>query len=382
MEVAVLDAAFPGWGASGRNGGFCCLGGAKASRALLRKRFGAEGQAAWCDTEKAAIETVREILTTHGIDADTHSAGETLLAHTPRAMEALRRGAADLRADYGVTPRLTERADLRGEGLGGPFHGAMTTPLGFALNPRKYHSGLANAARNAGASLYHGAGVTRIARHGDGYRLATPRGAVLARRVVLATNGYSSEDLPDWLRARYLPVQSSVIVTRPLSRAEQEAQGWTSSQMAYDTRTLLHYFRKLPDGRFLFGMRGGLRATPGAEAAIRRKIRADFHTMFPAWRKVEITHDWSGLVCLMSNLTPYVGPVPDMPGVFAGLGYHGNGVAMASHAGRILAGLVLDKTPDTACAALLRIPPRRFPLGRFRRALLAPAYAVAGLLDR
>ncbi|WP_347220921.1 NAD(P)/FAD-dependent oxidoreductase, partial [Mycolicibacterium poriferae] len=90
----------------------------------------------------------------------------------------------------------------------------------------------------------------------------------------------------------------------------------------------LHYFRKLPDGRFLFGMRGGRTATPRARAAIARKIRRDFHAMFPAWHGVEITHDWSGLVCLMANLPPFAGPVPGHPGLFAGLGYHGNGVAM------------------------------------------------------
>ena len=83
-----------------------------------------------------------------------------------------------------------------------------------------------------------------------------------------------------------------------------------------------------------------------------------------------------------ANLTPFVGPVPEMPGAFAGLAYHGNGVAMASHAGRILASLVQGRTPDTVYPAALRMPPGRFPLGGFRRALLAPAYAAASLLDR
>ncbi len=382
VDVVLLDAERPGWGASGRNGGFCCLGGAKAPRRLLQKRFGNSGLADWHATEKAAIDTVADLLAEHEIDADTHSDGETLIAHTHRAMNALRASVSEIRADFGVTPQIIEASALREEGLGGPFHGALTIPLGFALNPGKYLSGLVRAAKGAGAEIYSRSPVTQIDREGDTTRLTTPRGTVTADKVILATNGYSSEDVPPWLRARTLPVQSSVIVTRPLTLAEQEAQGWTSAQMAYDTRTLLHYFRKLPDGRFLFGMRGGLRATPGAEAAIRRKIRADFHRMFPAWQHVEITHDWSGLVCLMANLIPFVGPVPDMPGLYAGLGYHGNGVAMASHAGRILASLVQGRTPDTVYPAALRMPPGRFPLGGFRRALLAPAYAAASLLDR
>ncbi|SNR33970.1 NAD(P)/FAD-dependent oxidoreductase [Puniceibacterium sediminis] len=382
VRVTVIEAETPGWGASGRNGGFCCLGGAKAPRRLLQKRFGTDGLAEWCATEKAAIDTVATLLDAHGIDADTHSDGETIVAHTPSAMANLRASMDEIRTDFGVTPHLTEASDLPHEGLSGPFHGALTIPLGFALNPRKYHGGLAQAAQTAGATLHARTPVTRLTQQDGKTRLTTPGGTVTADRVILATNGYSSEDVPDWLRARYLPVQSSVIVTRPLTLPEQLAQGWTSAQMAYDTRTLLHYFRKLPDNRFLFGMRGGLRATPRAETAIRRKIRADFHAMFPAWKDVEITHDWSGLVCLMANLTPFAGPVPELPGVFAGLGYHGNGVAMGSHTGRLLAAIVQGKTPDAPYPQAMRQPATRFPLGRFRRALLAPAYAAASLLDR
>ncbi|EPX83381.1 NAD(P)/FAD-dependent oxidoreductase [Salipiger mucosus] len=379
-EVTLLEAEHPGYGASGRNGGFCCLGGAKASDAQLRRQYGEDGRTAWRATETAAVATAARLIAEHGIEADTHSEGETLLAHSPRAWRALQSGADGVEADHGVTPRLTPPEGLAAEGLGGPFHGAMTVPQGFALNPRKYHAGLARAAQTAGATLHAHTPVTALRRNGR-WQLDTPRGRLTADRVILATNGYSSEDLPDWLRARYLPVQSSVIVTEPISAERQQAQGWTSRQMAYDTRFLLHYFRLMPDNRFLFGMRGGLTATPRAQAAISKRIRADFTAMFPAWREVAVAHEWAGLVCLMANLTPFAGPVPDHPGLFAGLGYHGNGVAMGSHAGTILADLALGRAPRGPWPEAMRRPPKRFPLGRWRRALLAPAYAVAGALD-
>ena len=380
-EVTLLEAEHPGWGASGRNGGFCCLGGAKASSAVLRRRFGEAGLRDWRRTEIAAVATVEGLLGRHGIDVDRHSEGETLLAHSPRAWAALQDGVPRLRAEYGITPQLIPRDALRQEGLGGPWHGALSLPVGFALNPRKYHDGLADAATRAGARLHAESPVTGLRRDGGGWLLETPRGRLRASRVVLATNGYSSEDLPGWLRARTLPVQSSVIVTRPLSAAEQDVQGWTSGQMAYDSRFLLHYFRRMPDGRFLFGMRGGLRATPRAQAAISRRIRRDFHAAFPEWRDVEITHEWSGLVCLMAGLTPFVGPVPDHPGLFAALGFHGNGVAMGTHAGRLVAAAMRDVTTDASIPAAMRAEPKRFPLGRFRRALLAPAYLAAEAFD-
>ncbi|MHA6347128.1 NAD(P)/FAD-dependent oxidoreductase [Roseivivax sp. CAU 1761] len=377
LEVVVLEAETPAFGASGRNGGFCCLGGAKATDAMLTRRFGSDGLAAWRACEAAAIDTVAGLIERLGIDADTHSRGETRLAHTPRAMARMRAALPQIRAAYGVEPELVEAADLRAAGLGGGFHGAVTTPRGFALNPRKYHHGLARAAAAAGVRLHARSPVEALRSAPGGWRLVTPSGAVRAARVIVATNGYSSEDVPDWLAARTLPVQSNIIVTRPITEAEAEAQGWTSRQMAFDSRKLLHYFRRLPDDRFLFGMRGGLQATPAAEAAIDAKIRRDFHALFPAWRDVEITHHWSGLVCLMANLTPYAGRVPDMPGVWAGLGYHGNGVAMGSHTGRILAALLRGAAPDTPVPAALAAPPGRFPLGPRRRWLLHPAYWAA-----
>jgi glycine/D-amino acid oxidase-like deaminating enzyme len=382
VGVTVIDAEQPGWGASGRNGGFCCLGGSKLSGGIIARRYGEQDRRQWHTTERAAIEHVDALLSDNQIDADRHSDGETLLAHTPKAMHEIVNGAGESKAAYGVAPQIHPAQELRQLGLGGAFFGGMTLPLGFALNPAKYHAGLARTAQQAGVQLYGQSPALALKHTGTKWKVTTPKGTITADKVILATNGYSSEDVPDWLRARYLPVQSTVIVTRPLSRSEQSQQGWTSLQMCYDSRILLHYFRLMPDGRFLFGMRGGLRATPNAEAALSRKIRSDFHAMFPEWREVEITHEWSGLLCLMRNLTPFCGPVPDRPGLYASMGYHGNGVAMGSYLGARLADCVLGRDPRGPMPAFIGAVPRRFPLGSIRRSLLAPAYAAAALFDR
>lgn len=377
-KTAVFEAMPAGWGASGRNGGFCCLGGTKLSNAAIKKRYGAQAAATWFETQKNAVTHVRDLLDVNKIDADTHSNGETQVAHSARAWRALQAEARDVQEDYGLDPQLIQKADLATQGLGGPWFGAMTTPLGFGLNPQKYHDGLAKLAQNAGADLYGQSEITGLQAAGSGWRLTAQQRTIHANRVILATNGYSAENLPDWLRARYLPVQSSVIVTRVLTQSEQRAAGWWSSQMAYDSRKLLHYFRLLPDGRFLFGMRGGLSASARSQAGIARKIRSDFARMFPAWQNIEITHHWSGLVCLMPDLMPFVGPVPDHPGLFAAMGFHGNGVAMGSHSGHLLAHHLLR---NADLPEVMRRPPGRFPFGRYRRALLAPAYLAAEVFD-
>lgn len=373
VAVTLLEAEAPGWGASGRNGGFCCLGGTKLSDAQKRRRFGDDGARAFDQAEVDAVDLVAELIARHAINADTHSKGETRLAHSARAMESLRREAD---AGHG---RLHEKHDLEAEGLNGQFFGGLTSDVGFALNPRMYLFGMAAAAAARGVRQFRNSPVTRIEPGRRGHVLHTPEARIEADTVLICTNGYSSEDMPPWLAGRYMPAQSSVMVTRPLTDAELRAQGWTSDQMAYDTRNLLHYFRLMPDRRFLFGMRGGLFSSARIEATIHARMRRHFDAMFPAWTGVEATNMWSGMVCLARDLMPYVGPVPGSPGMFAGLAYHGNGVAMGTYSGRALARLALGEPAELPLA--MQGPLRRFPLGRFRRAVMPPAYLAFGLAD-
>ncbi|MCI2399161.1 FAD-binding oxidoreductase [Aliiroseovarius subalbicans] len=371
VQVTVLEEQIPGWGASGRNGGFCCMGGAKASPEKLAKRFGEAAAREFYNAEKAAIDLVAELLDTHNIDADTHSDGEVLLAHRPRAVDALRAD-ADIYTALGESAQMLSKPQLDERGMAGPeFHAGLHLKLGFALNPAKYAHGLALAAQMAGADIRAHSPATKIAPQNGGFIVTTPQGRVTAKKLILATNGYSSDDLPDWLHARFLPVQSNILVTRPLTEDECAEQGWTSDLMAYDSRHLLHYFRLLPDGRFLIGTRGNVTATAQGQARMRDTTRADLARMFPAWRDVETPHFWSGLVCLARNLTPYAGPVGSWDNAWAGLAYHGNGVAMGSWTGARLADMVLGrKSPPKVHQA----PLARFPLGRARRLLLRGAY--------
>lgn len=370
-SVIVVDAEFPGWGASGRNGGFCCMGGAKAEDATIARHYGPEALEAWDAAQVAAIDLVDQRISDLALDVERHSDGEIVLAHSARAMKRL---AAENETVFNAE-------DLRAMGIAGHgFHGGMRTPVGFGLNPRRYVDGLDRHADSLGVSIYGQTPVTKLTKGANRWHAQTPEGLVEADNVLIASNGYSSDDLPDWLTARYLPAQSSAMVTRPLSEAEQHAQGWTSDLMAYDTRTLLHYFRLMPNGRFLFGMRGGVSSSPRAEAATRRQMRQHFDRMFPAWTSVEATHMWSGLVCLMPSLVPFVGEVPDMPGVFAAMGWHGNGVAMGSYAGVQIAARMAGR-PSNGLPNFVSYPPKRFPLNKNRRALLRLAYLGYAVKD-
>ncbi|NIZ10393.1 FAD-dependent oxidoreductase [Pseudooceanicola sp. HF7] len=381
QDVMLLDAEFPGFGASGRNGGFCCLGSHRASDARLR-RFGPDGPSEVRQAEAAAIAHVEALIGRFGIDVDRHSEGEVVLAHSPRAMEALRRHADEFTRDFGAEARIIERADLAAEGLYSPgWYGGLHTPLGFALHPRKYLAGLVAAAHGAGARIHGASPVLSLSQEGGKQVLVTPSARIEADRVIVATNGYTAETLLPWLRGRFLPAQSSVLTTRRMTEDELKAQNYTSRQMAYEDRKLLHYFHLTPDGRMVFGQRGALLSSAANEAKVAATVRADFEAAFPAWRHVESPHHWSGMVCLTASLTPFCGPVPGMEGVFAGFGYHGNGVAMGSYTGAILADLALGRAPQALLPKAFAAPPPRFPFAPLRRGYLMAEYAGAKILN-
>ncbi|PZX47392.1 glycine/D-amino acid oxidase-like deaminating enzyme [Roseinatronobacter thiooxidans] len=371
-NVVVLEAAQPGWGASGRNGGFCCLGGARLDAGQITRRMGRDAAQDWDRFEHAAIARVKGNLARYQIDAQTTEPGEMLLAATPRAWAQMRtqplpQGGA-----------LLDRDDLCAQGLNtGTYLGGRYVPQGFGLHPYAYATGLARAAQQAGVRLHGESRVTQIAPNPEGWRLSTATGAVVARQVLIASNGYSDERLVPWLARRILPAISNILVTRPLTKAELQAQGWTRHLMAYDDRILLHYFRLLPDNRLMFGARGGLSFEPASVARFGQRARAEFDLIFPQFRQAETEFAWNGLVCLTASRAPYIGPVPGAEGLWLALGWHGNGVAAASEGGRCAARAIMGDAG--APPALVRRPPPRFVAPR--KWALAADMALAGLVD-
>ncbi|MCC0015584.1 MAG: FAD-binding oxidoreductase [Rhodobiaceae bacterium] len=389
MDVDVLDAARPGWGASGRNGGFCCFGGTKYDAAGLISAFGRDGARDVMRAKVEAIDMVGERIAEFGLDVEKHGDGEVLFVHREKFVAGAREEAALLRDELGVDAQYWDNARCSEAGLPGDlWHGGLFVPHGFGLHPLKYLRGLAQAAHARGVRIHGGSEVISVREGADGVAVSTRTGEVKARAVLFATNGYLAENLPAWFAGRYMPALSNILVTRPLSQAERAAHGWSGDAICADTRALLHYFRMLPDGRFMFGGRGGTSIDPASVDAMQRRLRHAFERMFPAWADVETTHFWNGFVCLSANRTAFVGRVPNSERCFASLAYWGGGVAMGSwmgtRAGEMIAASLPRNGPARAAApvpqAFTRATPR-FPFAAFRRAGLRLAYALFSARD-
>ncbi|MBX3504942.1 MAG: FAD-binding oxidoreductase [Parvibaculum sp.] len=383
LDVRLLEAGPLGWGASGRNGGFCTLPPMALSFAELISRYG-EGEARrFIDTQREAISFVRSFAETEAIDIEPQGEGELHVAHAPSRFAELEKEGDLLSRVFGIEAELFRREEVAERFYDSREQfGALLMPLSFGLHPLRLARGLATVAARSGARLHGSSPVTRWEKEGRRHRLVTPSGTIRASRVLVATNGFTRAPMPEALSSRVLPVMSNIVVTRPLTESELAAQNWRTETPCANTRNLLFYYRLLPDRRFLFGARGDTTGTPEDGVRMRRFMERRLREVFPGWADAEITHSWRGFVCMGLRRTPSVGTLAADPSVSFALGYHGNGVAAAPWAGRLAAQLIGGTAKIGDFPAPVRGEPAVIPFPSLRGWYLRAALGYYWLMDR
>jgi taurine dehydrogenase large subunit len=367
----VLEANRAGWGCSGRNGSFVRPGIGRRKYHQWVESWGEDAARVLFAEALAAVGTVRGLIRDGGIDCDVQPDGWLKIAHRKSRVGELERDRQVLRDIFGFEAELLDPdAIAAGHFRGEEAFGALRAGDSFGMHPLKLANGIARMAREAGAVLHEGSPVTRIERDGKGHVLMTPGGRVSARIVVLAVNGYGPE-LHKATRGRVLPVLSNIVVTRPMTEAEKRDANFVTSDVMFDTRTLLNYFRRLPDDRILLGNRGPLREAPATQARHRDELLATIHAKFPALAGITADYFWGGWVAVSLDSMPHVTTAGDDASLFYGMGYCGTGVSAAIQTGRRLAeriggGAALLPVLDTV------LP--RMPFAAFRRLGQAVAF--------
>ena len=329
-SVVVLEAAEPGWGASGRNGGQV-IPGLKYDPDELVAMFGAEAGEHLVRVVGGAPDTVFDLITRHAIDCDARRCGwiqpafaaADVAVTTRRAEQWQRRGAPVTVLDRDSVRRL----------VGSPlYHGGWLDRRGGSVQPLSYARGLARAAQNAGALVCGGSRVVALVRDGWRWKLTTAHGAtVAAERVLLATNGYTDRLWPR-LRRTVIAANSFQVATSRLSD-RMRATVLPEGHVASDTRKLLLYYRFDHQNRFIMGGRGPFREPAGP--ASYRHLEKMIGLLFPQLEGVRCEFYWSGRVALTRDHVPHVHQ--PAPGLTIFMGYNGRGVAMASTLGTLVA---------------------------------------------
>jgi sarcosine oxidase len=237
----------------------------------------------------------------------------------------------------------------------------MIDARGGNVHPLDLVRSLARAAVAAGASIHPRTSVRSLSRAGDRWRLDCQNGSVLAGEVVVATNGYSDALVPGLLRS-VLPVNSFQIATAPLP-TDMRDRILPGGHAAFDSRRLILYLRKSPDGRVVLGGRASFSSHRDLSRQRRDYdvLRAVLVGIFPELREVEIDYRWTGLVCITPDFIPhYHNPVS---GLHVLLGFNGKGVALSTRAGAWLARKIAGEPESCEIPAT---PIKPVPLHAFR----------------
>ena len=384
LEICVLEQEVVGYGASGRNGGFCepslTHGYANGVRHFPDEieeleRLGREN-----------YEGLLEFVARHRISCDLERPGVLELATTPWQVDELQE---ELRER---SPRQPELRLLHGEAARARLNSprvlaALYDPVPALLNPARLARGLRRVAEELGARVWERTPVLQLRPVAGGVEVVTPRGVAWARRVVLATNAYSGRLFPR-LRTRFVPVYDYVLVSEPLSREQRERIGWGGREGAAEHSNHFHYFRLTADDRILWGGYDAIYHFGGAvgpqfdhRPKTYTRLLEQFRQMFPDLGDLAFTHRWGGAIASTSRFTCTFGSALGGRVVYA-LGYTGLGVAATRFAGGVLAARLLEPTSPLLRLRLVRQPPFPFPPEPLRWPTLAAVQGAMSAADR
>lgn len=350
MRVVVLEREIAGFGASGRNGGWCSSE-LNATMRLMRERFGAERAVAVQREMYDTVDEVGRVCAAEGIDADYHKGGMLLVARGPQQVPALDRAEADHR-EVGLEDHYT-RLDAdqlaRRVTVAGAVQ-ALFSPHCAVIHPGRLVRGLARAVEKRGGVIHEQTDVSGYDTERGGPRLRTAHGDVLADTIVLAGEAYLTQLRR--LRRRLLPVYSLIVMTEPLPQSAWEEIGWTGRECMASMRLTVDYLSRTSDGRILFGGRGapynyasGINSATEHHRHTHDALRRMLAEWFPAAARAQVTHAWGGVLGVPRDVIPSF-TYDRARGVAMAAGYAGHGVATTNLAGRTLADLITGQDTE------------------------------------
>ena len=346
LDIAVLEAVTVGFGASGRNGGWC-TGMSSGLEEMLERPDQREAGVRLLRALIDAVDEVGQVCQAENIDCHYAKGGALTVAHTPYHTAELQEevedyAAFDLEEDYyHWLPQEESRRRVNCS----RNYGATYTPHCAAIHPGRLVRGLSEAVQARGVRLFESTPVIAM----QGTSVTTPQGRLRADAVILATEGYT--DSIAGHKRRLIPLCSMMVATEPLPDGAWDEIGLANRETFTDLRRVTIYGQRTADSRLAFG---GAEFYPfgsrsktflTADEPGFAGMEASLRTIFPVLENYAFTHHWGGVMGVSRHWRPCV--VFDRAAGFgAAGGYVGEGVSAANLAGRILADLMLGRKTD------------------------------------
>jgi glycine/D-amino acid oxidase-like deaminating enzyme len=360
LDIAVFEAVTVGFGASGRNGGWC-MGLAWGIEGLLTQP---ETRQSGIDLLRAMHDTVDEVgrvCQAENIDAHYAKGGTFTVATLPFRVEGMQErvkhfhGLGFTEEDYRWLPEAESRERIGCQ----PNYGSAYTSHCAAVHPARLARGLGDTVRSMGVKIFEMSPVLDL----QPGQVRTPNGTVKAGVVLRATEGYT-ETLANQKR-QMLPLYSMMVATEPLPQSVWDQIGLKRRETFGDGRRVVIYGQRTLDDRLAFGGRAGYyfnsKLKPVIDPAdpMLDRVEHNLRELFPALEGHKITHRWGGLMGVSRKWRPSVS-FDRESGVGMAGGYVGEGVAASNLGGRILADLVTGQATDLTRLAWVNDTARRW----------------------
>ncbi len=338
LRIALVEREIAGFGASGRNGGWCSAL-FPVTAATLAREAGADAARAQYAAMRGSVDEVARVAAAEGIDADVARGGTIVLARSGPQLARAREEVAES-DEFGLGTALLDAAAARTRLAATRVLGATYTPHCAAVQPARLVRGLAEVVERRGALLFEQTAALTVEPHA----VHTAAGTIRTQHVVRATEGYTAQ--LRGTRRRLAPVYSLIIATEPLPDSTWDELGLRERETFSDHRHLIIYGQRSADGRMVFGGRGApyhyaSRIDPSYDRvpAVFDALRATLVDLFPVLRDARITHRWGGPLGIARDWHASVG-LDRASGIAWAGGYVGDGVSTTNLAGRTIADLI------------------------------------------
>ena len=350
LEIAIVESEICGFGASGRNGGWCAPRFPVDPHALIA-RYGINTARQTVMQAEAMVVEIGDRLAAEGIDAEYRNTGLLSVARNADQMKKLV-GSFELYRGMGLAggARLFSAEEARAQVNVTNLAGGLKFVEGATVHPGKLVRGLARRLEQKGVRILEQSPVTGVTT-GNHAALQTRTGSVRARRTVVAAGEAYLGDIAPFRRS-VLPMSSMIILTEPLTAAQWDIVGWAGGESLSSPVNVKNYLTRTSDGRILYGSRGApyLYGSRAPDAATRDTetfawMEQCLLDWFPGLAGIKISHRWGGYLGVPRDWMPSVYFDKDKKLSWL-YGYTGRGVSTSALCGKTLAQAITGRLPS------------------------------------
>ncbi len=341
-QIVLLEGACCGYGASGRNGGFCIatdlIGGSDESDPEVRQKN--------LEVSFYGLNFIKKMIAEHGVECDLEENGMLAVALNSKHVRRLK-DYQDRLKRFGLNSTYLHGEELKSEIKSPRYIAGLNYPHGAILNPAKLAREMKRVVEEVGIEVRERTVVTRITP-GKINLVDTELGDIRAPVIVIALNAYANK--LGFFKNRSFPISVFQVATEPLSEAQWEAIGWQNRQGLYDMRTMFNYLVLTRDRRIVIGGSGAEyyasdALCSGNDKKFTQRILKDLFSFFPQLEGLGIEHAWGGTTTHTRGTTPSVGVMGDYRNIYYGVGLS-EGVPTTQTFGRIIADLMAGESNE------------------------------------